>query len=118
MNDDCTVSQAAELLQVSERTIWNWIKKSRIKAIKENGLTRIPMTEILAMQGASQKEGIRYDAEKYVLVDRQAYESLLKLQTETLHHVAELGYRIGQLETEKRQLLLKDERPWWRRWFA
>ena len=103
--EHCTVAEAAEHLSVSERTLWNWIKKGRIQAIRDDNGTRIPLSEI------QKRKAPTTIPDSMILVDREAYEKLL-------HQMGEMGFRIGQLETEKRQLLLEDRRSWWRRWFA
>lgn len=42
------VREAAKLLDISERTLWNWIRLERIHAVKVEGtkIVRIPASEL------------------------------------------------------------------------
>jgi putative resolvase len=49
-------NEAAELLNVSRQTIWTWIKRGKIRAVKlPSGQYRIPDSEIVRiLQGAKE----------------------------------------------------------------
>ena len=41
-----TVSEFANTLKVSPRSLWRWIACKKIKAVKVGGVTRIPRSEL------------------------------------------------------------------------
>lgn len=41
-----TVTEVAEILKVSTRTVWNYIKDNKIETIKFNGNVRIPEAKL------------------------------------------------------------------------
>lgn len=118
MKDTLTVSEVAELCLVSERTVWNWIRKNTIQAIKEEGKTRIEKDQIVSLM--PKKETQEKIPEGYILIQREIWDDLQKQNKEMLRTATEMGFRIGQLETEKRQLhgLIEDKRTWWKKLFS
>lgn len=118
MKDTLTVSEVAELCSVSERTVWNWIRKNTIQAIKEEGKTRIEKDQIVSLM--PKKETQEKIPEGYILIQREIWDDLQKQNKEMLRTATEMGFRIGQLETEKRQLqgLIEDKRTWWKKLFS
>lgn len=44
-----TVKEAAEMLSLAHRTLYNWIYEGKIKAVKVGGATRIAEEEIKKM---------------------------------------------------------------------
>jgi len=117
-----TVAEAAEILSVSQRTIWAHIRAGRLTRLKDGQRTVISLQEVLnAASGSS--EPIAYNPETHILIERDQYNKLLEFNKETINQLSEMGFRIGQLEAEKRQFeekvrLLEDRRPWWKRMFA
>lgn len=53
------VREAAKLLDISERTLWNWIKSKRIQAVKVAGtkIIRIPSSELARLGFRTKDEG-------------------------------------------------------------
>lgn len=53
------VREAAKLLDISERTLWNWIKSERIQAVKVVGtkIIRIPASELARLGFRTKDEG-------------------------------------------------------------
>jgi excisionase family DNA binding protein len=41
-----TVSEVAELLKVTERTVRNWIKQKRLRAVRVGGVIRVSVEEL------------------------------------------------------------------------
>ena len=116
-----TVAEASEILGVSERTVWAHIKAGKLKKLKDGSRTMLSLSEV--MLAAQDREPISFNPETHIVVERRHYESLLGIQADMVKHASELGFRIGQLEAEKRNLegavrLLEDRRPWWKRLFS
>lgn len=44
-----TVKQAAKILQVAERTVWNWIESGKLRAVKIGKVVRIPASAFKAL---------------------------------------------------------------------
>ena len=125
-----TIQEAAEALGVTTRTVFNYIKNQKLKAFKMDGRTLIPSKEVFALSGDDGSPLAGWNPETHVILERKHYESLLdshgkllKLQDEAVRNASEMGFRIGQLETEKRGLEgqvklledLRERKPWWRR---
>lgn len=53
-----TPAQAAELLQVSEKTVLNWLRAGKIPGRKVGRLWRIPHEAIIASLQTGDKEGL------------------------------------------------------------
>lgn len=41
-----TINKVAVEFGVTYRTVWNWIKDGKIKAVKISGIVRIPKSEV------------------------------------------------------------------------
>ena len=48
-----TVSEFADRVGVTERSVWRWIKSGKLDFWKIGGVTRIPLTALTTAQGAS-----------------------------------------------------------------
>lgn len=128
---EVTPRQAAKALNVTPRTIFNYIKQGKLTSRKEVKGNRvfIPIDEIEKMRmkatienekspkkfpeppqadneisspGAETTIKFQYDPSKHLIVERNHYEGLLT--------------KLGHYELEVK--MLKDERPWWRRFWG
>ena len=52
-----TVKEAADSLKVSRFTVYRWIKKGRLKAIRSDGIYRIEEAALNELLGKSRNEG-------------------------------------------------------------
>lgn len=123
-----TTAEAAQILGVSTRSVQLYAKQGKLTSrkgakgenlflleeiddlAKEREMTISPSSEVSPKVFA-------YDPEKQVVISKEHFAMLSRNHEETLRHVAELGFRIGQLEEEKRRLL-EDRRPWWKKIFG
>lgn len=113
-----SVAEAAGILGISQRTVWNWLKAGKLKGEKIEGKTMIPVELVLSQK---ENEGVAYNPETHVLIDRSAFDAIMRELQASREMASQHGYKIGQIETEKRHLeehirLIEDKRPWWRRW--
>lgn len=52
-----TVKQASRILQVAERTVWNWIEAGKLKATKVGKIVRIPASAFKELGFSVKDEG-------------------------------------------------------------
>lgn len=99
-DEKVTVQVAAKALDVTPKTIHQWLKSGTLSRIKEGNRTYILMDEVRTLRETRlltsddqviKKEGSLTPGNNLVTVDREHYEGLLT--------------RLGQLEAEKRYLL-------------
>ncbi|MDP6037739.1 MAG: helix-turn-helix domain-containing protein, partial [Candidatus Latescibacteria bacterium] len=108
------ISEAAEILKVTDKTIRNYINKGFLKPEKWNGSWRISHTEISEIfwkkfgKKLDQDGGIGIETQNQIIVEKTEYEdqqrdlgklSALELNEKTLRaNIQELNERNAQLE--------------------
>lgn len=140
MNEDAkkfvNTHEAARILGVSTRTVQTYVKEGKLIAKKGGkGQNLYFIQEVLDLNEVRKRSEYEVSGtldeasnevvhatfvpndENRITVDKSHYEELMKFHREALHTVSEMGFRIGQLEAEKRalQLQLEDKRPWWKK---
>lgn len=114
-----TVAEAADILSVAQRTVFGYIKAGKFSDRKDGHRRLLLLSEVMALR----HDPTSYDPEKHIIVDKPTWERVLAAVASSSEYAAQMGFKIGQLETENRGLedkvkLLEDRRPWWRRWRA
>ncbi|MBW2092600.1 MAG: helix-turn-helix domain-containing protein [Deltaproteobacteria bacterium] len=104
-----TINEGARILKVSRRTVYTYIKESKLSLIKKGNRSFLKLEDINRLQELKESAINRqksvpvskspFDSEKYMIIEKQRYQELLT-------RLAQLAEEAGDL-AEKQVFLLK-----------
>jgi excisionase family DNA binding protein len=105
MSDDLLITaiEAAKLLEVTERTVWRYIKKGTLQATKQQDRTLVSREAVLSLKAKGGTlpvvQGQPYNPDTHVLVERKHYEELLGVGAALVESTEKNMSRITEITT-------------------
>lgn len=114
---DVTVSEASQILHISARTIYNYIKEKRLKSKKVGNKTVINFEDLqeIVKQGVKFKPSSQIDTKTEIVVDREKWEGMT-YKLGLLEERCRI-YEIQLLEARRLVEYKPIKRAWWKRLF-